>query len=175
QSSIFSPPFLILALLNGNPSSWAVDMTVLATIAFGGIGMILYIHHRGWHWAGALISALVFSFGAAMAWRLQHFGQVVSLAYLPWLLLCLDRAIARGSLLSGALAGVFAALIVLGRDQVALLAVYVAIAYALWCLAREDEPARSIRRAVLPLVAGGIVGVALIALPILMTVLLAVD
>lgn len=175
QSMIFSPPFLLLALMNGNPSLWAVDMTVLATMAFGGIGMIVYFHDRGWHWAGALIAALVFSFGAAMAWRLQHFGQVVSLAYLPWLLLCIDRAIARGSVLSGLLAGIFAALIVLGRDQVALLALYVATGYALWQLLSDEAPSRAIRRALLPLVLGGIIGIALIALPLLMTLLLAAE
>ncbi len=173
QSMIFSPPFLLLALVNGNPSFWAVDMTVLATMAFGGIGLIVYFHDRGWHWAGALIGALILSFGAAMAWRLQHYGQVVSLAYLPWLLVFLDRAIMRGSPLGGILAGVFAALIVLGRDQVALLALYVAVGYGLWCLAGAEEPARAIRRALLPLVLGALVGFAIIALPILMTLMLA--
>lgn len=175
QSMIFSPPFLLLALLNGNPSLWAVDMTVLATMAFGGVGLICYFRERGWHWAGALIAALAFSFGAAMAWRLQHYGQVLSLAYLPWLLLSLERTIARGSFLNGALAGFFAALIVLGRDQVALLAIYVAAGYALWCLASADDHARAIRRALLPLVVGGVVGLALIAVPILMTLLLAAE
>lgn len=175
QSMIFVPPLLILALVNSDPSFWAVDMAVLAGMAFGGCGVILYFHDRGWHWAGALIAALSFSFGAAMAWRLQHFGQVLSLAYLPWLLLFLDRAIARGSFLSGALAGVFAALIVLGRDQVALLALYVAAGYALWRLASADEPARTFHRALLPLAVGGILGLALIALPILMTLLLAAE
>ncbi len=175
QSMIFVPPLLILALLNGDPSFWAVDMAVLAGMAFGGCGLILYFHDRGWHWAGALIAALSFTFGAAMAWRLQHFGQVLSLAYLPWLLLFLDRAILRGSFLSGALAGVFAAFIVLGRDQIALLALYVAAGYALWQLASADEPMRALRRAFLPLSLGGIVGLALIALPILLTLLLAAD
>jgi hypothetical protein len=175
QSMIFSPPLLLLALLNGSPSLWAVDMTVLATMAFGGIGLIIYFHARGWHWAGALMAALAFSFGAAMAWRLQHYGQVLSLAYLPWLLLFLERIIARGSLLGGVLAGFFAALIVLGRDQVALLAIYVAAGYTLWRLASDDAPARATRRALLPLVLGSLIGLALVALPILMTALLAAE
>lgn len=175
QSMIFVPPLLILALINGDPSFWAVDMAVLAGMAFGGCGLILYFHDRGWHWAGALIAALSFSFGAAMAWRLQHFGQVLSLAYLPWLLFFLDRTMTRGSFLAGALAGIFAALIVLGRDQVALLALYVAAGYALWQFASADEPRRMMRRALLPLSVGGVLGLALIAVPILMTLLLAAD
>jgi hypothetical protein len=175
QSMIFVPPLLVLALINSDPSFWAVDMAVLAGMAFGGCGVILYFHDRGWHWAGALIAALSFSFGAAMAWRLQHYGQVLSLAYLPWLLLTLERAISRGSFLAGAFAGLFTALIVLGRDQVALLALYVAAGYALWQLASAEEPARAFRRTLLPLVVGGLLGLALIALPILMTLLLAAE
>jgi hypothetical protein len=175
QSMIFSPPFVLLALVNGNPSFWAVDVTVLATMAFGGIGVIAYFHDRGWHWAGAIIAALAFSFGAAMAWRLQHFGQVMSLAYLPWVLVFLDRAIMRASIKAGLLADIFAAFIVLGRDQVALLALYVAAGYALWLIASDDRPLGTLRRALLPLFVGGIAGLALVALPLLMTILLAMD
>ena len=175
QSMIFSPPFLLLALTNADPSAWEIDMTVLAAMAVGGIGVIVYFHDRGWHWAGALIAALVFSFGAAMAWRMQHIGQVLSLAYLPWTLLFVDRAITRASIVSGALAGLVAAFLVLGRDQVALLAIYLVAAYAVWLLAQQDAPLRALRRALLPLIAGAIVGAALVALPILMTALLAAD
>jgi hypothetical protein len=175
QSMIFSPPFVLLAFVHADPSAWEIDMTVLAAMAAGGIGMIVYFRDRRWHWAGALIAALVFSFGAAMAWRMQHIGQVLSLAYLPWTLLLIDRAITRASIASGALAGLVAAFLVLGRDQVALLAVYLVAGYVLWLLARQDEPLRAMRRALLPLAAGAIVGAALVTLPILMTALLAAD
>ena len=175
QSMIFSPPFLLLAAAHADPSAWEIDMTVLAAMATGGIGVIVYFRDRGWHWAGALIAALVFSFGAAMAWRMQHIGQVLSLAYLPWTLLLVHRAIIRGSILNGALAGLVAAFLVLGRDQVALLAIYLVAAYVLWILARQDAPFAALRRAFLPLTAGAIVGAAVVALPILMTALLAAD
>ena len=59
-----------------------------------------------------------------MAWRMQHTGQVLSLAYLPWALLLLERAIGRGSIGYGIWPGSLGAAIVLGRDQVALLGVY---------------------------------------------------
>ena len=85
---------------------------------------MLWFRDQGWHWAGALVAALAFCYGASMAWRIQHIGQVLSLAYLPIAMLCLDRALARRSIVYGAAAGVAAACIVLGRDQVALLVVY---------------------------------------------------
>ncbi|MFM9941099.1 MAG: hypothetical protein ACKVP7_16585 [Hyphomicrobiaceae bacterium] len=175
QSMIFSPPFLALALLNRAPSLWAVDVTVLATMAIGGIGLIAWARDQRWHWAGALIAALGFSFGAAMGWRLQHTGQVLSLAYLPWALLFLERAMLRGSLGYGVLAGMAGAAIVLGRDQVALLCVYLLAARVLWLWASADERGALLRRSLLPLTAGGIVGLTLIAVPVLMTLLLAAD
>lgn len=175
QSMIFSPPFLLLALLDANPSLWAADMTVFASMLFGGLGLMLYFRDRGWHPAGALVAALVFTFGAAMAWRIQHTGQVLSLCYWPWALLFLERAIRRGSTGSGLAAGAFGAAIVLGRDQVALICIYLLVARAVWLLASDDAPVRAIRRALFPLIAGGIAGLALIAIPVLMTVFLAAE
>ena len=94
QSMMFSPPFLVLALLTRDPSLRAVDATVFAAIFVGGAALMLWFRDRGWHWAGGLIAALAFSFGASMAWRIQHIGQVLSLAYLPMAMLCLERALA---------------------------------------------------------------------------------
>ena len=89
QSMIFSPPFLLLALLNSAPSLWAADTTLLAMVFVGGAALMLWFRDRGWHWGGALIAALAFGYGASMAWRIQHIGQVLSLAYLPITILCL--------------------------------------------------------------------------------------
>lgn len=175
QSMIFSPPYLLLALMNPSPGPWAQDVTLLATIAAGGIGLILWFRDRGWHWAGSLVAALAFSFGAAMAWRIQHTGQVLSLAYLPWALLFLDRAVERGSLMAGATAGLVSAFIVLGRDQVALLCVYLLVARTLWLWFDTESIRQRLATSVLPLVLAAVVGLAIVALPVLMTVLLAGD
>ena len=120
QSMMFSPPFLALAVLTGDPSAWAVDATVYVSILVGGIALIVWFRDQGWHGVGAVVAALVFGFGAAMAWRIQHTGQVLSLVFLAITLCWLDRAIARGSWNYGLAAGVAGACLVLGRDQVAL-------------------------------------------------------
>ena len=153
QSMVFSAPFLALALINRAPSLWSVDMTVLAAMALGGLGLIVWFRDRGWHWAGALIAALAFSFGAAMGWRLQHTGQVLSLAYLPWALLFLERAIGRRSILNGVLAGLVGANIVLGRDQVALLSIYLLVGRVLWLWATAEHRSATIKGSLLPLIA----------------------
>lgn len=174
QSMIFSPPFLALAWLNGNPGLWAVDATVLVTILLGALAVVVWCRDQGWHWAGAAVAAISFAFGASMAWRIQHTGQVLSLAYLPMVLLALSRAMQRGSWRYGLAAGVLAAFMVLGRDQVALLAVYLLIGYVAWSFAvpsRGDQASLSTRvgRGLPALIVGGLVGALLVALPVLMT------
>lgn len=173
QSMIFSLPFLLLALVNRSPSLWAVDATLLLSMFAGGVALMAWMRDRGWHWAGALLAAIVFSFGAAMAWRIQHIGQVLSLVFLPVTLFCLDRALERGSLRYGLAAGLAAGCIVLGRDQVALLCVYLLVAYVLWRLFADLADGAGLFRRLLSLVVAGLTGFALVIVPVLFTILLA--
>jgi hypothetical protein len=175
QAMIFSPPFLLLSLLTSAPSLWAVDATVLAMVFVGGAALMLWFRDQGWHWAGGLVAALAFCYGASMAWRIQHIGQVLSLAYMPIAMVCLERALARSSTVYGAAAGVVAACIVLGRDQVALLVIYLLIGFVLWRLLSADRPADAVRASILPLSTGAIVAAALVAIPVILTTLLAGD
>jgi hypothetical protein len=173
QAMIFSPPFLALSLLTANPSLWAADATVVAIVFLGGAALMLWFRDQGWHWMGGLVAALAFSYGASMAWRVQHIGEVLSLAYLPIALLCLDRALARRSIAYGAAAGLVAALIALGRDQIALLGLYLLIAFGIWRLLSASDRWQAIRASLLPLAAAAIVGAAIIAVPVTLTALLA--
>jgi hypothetical protein len=175
QSLIFSPPFLLLALVNGAPSLWAVDATVLLAVLAGMAGVALYFDERRWHWGGAVIAALAFGFGAAMAWRIQHTNQVLSLALLPLVLWSLERALSRRSAGWGTAAGVLGAFLVLGRDQVALLAVYLLVAYVVWRIVDSGELWVALRRAIWPLGWASSVGLLLAAGPVLLTLLLAAE
>jgi hypothetical protein len=175
QAMIFAPPFLALALVDGAPSLWAVDTTMLLMLWLSGAALILWFREQNWHWAGGLIAALAFCYGASMAWRIQHTGQVLSLAYLPLAMLALDRALARASILYGISAGVVAALIVLGRDQVALLSIYWLGAFVGWRLWTAPRPPRPVRAALLPLAAAALTALALAAIPIMLTALFAGD
>jgi hypothetical protein len=173
QSLIFSPPMLILALINPAPSLNAVDTTVLLMVLLGGSGLVLLARDLGWHWAGALVAALSFMFGAAMAWRIQHIGQVMSLAYLPFALLFLRRALECRSTIYGAAAGAVAAFIVLGRDQIGLLSVYLLAGYVAWHWLRSPKPLAAVRASVKPLAAGAVAGFLISVVPIVLTLLLA--
>src|SRR5947209_2555597 len=157
QSMLTSPLHVLLALASAVPGLWANDAVTFAYLFIGGLGIILYFRDRGWHMAGALVAALAFTFGGAANARLQHTGQVISLAYLPLALWLLARALDRSLIGYGVLAGIAGALIVLGRDQVALVELYVlaGFVFAQWCGA--DWRAR-VRACIKPLIAGGITG-----------------
>lgn len=173
QSLIFSPPFLLLALLDAAPSLRALDATTLLCLLGAGLGVLWLGRDARWHWGGALIAAIGFCFGASMAWRLQHFGQVLSLGYFPFAYVFLKRGLERGSWLYGLAAGIVAAFVILGRDQVGLLCIYILIAYVAWYVATADDTSAAIRRSLKPLLAGGIGGIGLIAIPLTLTLLLA--
>jgi hypothetical protein len=173
QSLIFSPAYLALALLDATPSSWAVDATLLAVVFAGSLALLLWCSDRGWHWAGGLIAALAFSFGGAMAWRVQHTGEVLSLAYLPIAMLCLDRALARRSFAYAAGLGCAAALLIAGRDQVALLSLYFLAGLAAARVAMAPDVRGAARRAAPLLLAAAALATALAALPVALTYALA--
>ncbi len=175
QSMIFSLPFLLLAAVNGNPSAWAVDVTTLLAGLAGALALLVWFRDQGWHWAGAIIAGLAFCFGASMAWRLQHTGQVLSLAYLPMAMLALDRTLAERSYLWAAVLGILAASILLGRDQVAVLVLYLLAAFAVWRIADTQSPWQKLKSSLLPLTTAGIVAAAIAIIPLTLTALLAAD
>jgi hypothetical protein len=173
QSLIFSPLHFIVALLDPSPSPRLADALVFALLYLGGAGVILYFRDRGWHIAGALVAALAFAFGGSAASRIQHVGQVESLVFLPLTLWMLARALERVSWPAGACAGLFAAMVVIGRDQVSLIAVYLLGGFVLWHWLDGPGKAERTRASIKPLVAGAIVGAPLIAVPVTLTALLA--
>ncbi len=172
QSLIFSPFFLLAAWLSPEPSFRLQDGVVFAMLAMGGVATILYFRDRGWQAAGGLLAALAFAFGGSASWRIQHTGQVMSLAWLPATLWLLARALDRRSAAYGAAAGAVAAFLVLGRDQVAFLSVLLLTAYALFRVATDED---NIWSALKPLLAGALTGVAIIALPLAWTLDLAAN
>jgi hypothetical protein len=170
QSLIFSPFFLLAAWASPEPSFQLEDGVVFAMLATGGVALMLYFRDRGWDPAGALLAALAFAFGGSASWRIQHTGQVMSLAWLPVTLWLLARALDRRSAAYGAAAGAVAAFLVLGRDQVAFLSVLLLAAYALFRAATDRE---NMLGAIKPLLAGALTGTAIIALPLAWTLDLA--
>lgn len=172
QSLIFSPPYLLLAALVARPSFAAIDGVAFGALLLGGIAILALFRDRGWHRAGAVVAALGFMFGGVAAWRIQHTGQVLSLAWWPVALLFLDRALARGSTGSGLLAGIFAGFMVLGRDQVAFLGVLLLAGRVLAHIVGMGWRPTGAFALIRPLAAGTVGGALTVAVPLLFTMLL---
>src|SRR5260370_8900304 len=112
---------------------------------------MLFFRDRGWHPVGAAVAALIFAFGGSASSRLQHTGEILSLSYVPIALWLLGRTLERASWRIGLAAGVIIALLIVGRDQVALIGLYVLALFVLaWWLDGKGRLAR-IRSTVLPL------------------------
>ena len=175
QSLIFSPFHVLLAYFDPSPSFRAADAVTFAQLFIGGFGILLMFRERGWHIAGALVAALGFVFGCSNAARLQHIIPVESLAYLPLALWLLMRTLERSSWRAGIAAGVATALIAIGRDQVALLELYVLAGFVLWHWLDGDGRLARIRVSFWPLAGMLWTTALLVAVPVILTMLLADD
>jgi hypothetical protein len=173
QSLIFSPLHLALALIDHDPSLRAADAVTFLALFLGGLGIILLFRDCGWHAGGALVAALAFAFGGAAAARIQHTGEVLSLSWLPVALFLMQRALVRASKPIGAAAGIACGLMALGRDQVALLGLYVLAAFVIAYFVSGANAAARLRAGIRPLVAAAATAFLVAGLPVLMTALLA--
>ncbi len=173
QSLIFSPLHALLAVVSPAIGLRAFDAVTFAYLFLGGLGVILYFHDRGWHPAGAIVAALAFAFGGACNARLQHTGQVISVCLLPLTLWMLARALERSSWRAGLAAGMLGGLIAIGRDQVALLSLYVLVGYVIAFWVTGPGMRERMRATVKPLGAGAVSGLLVSAVPVIMTALLA--
>ena len=140
QSLMFSPLHVLLAAFNSAISLRAFDAVTFAYLFLGGLGIILFFRDRGWHAGGARGGGAGIRARRRRPMRaLQHTGQVISLVYLPLTLWLIARALERSSWRAGVAAGVIGGLMAIGRDQVALLSLYVLAGFVLALLARRAQ------------------------------------
>lgn len=170
QSLIFSPPYLALAFLTGNPTFAQLDGVAFATLVFGGLGIMGFGRDRHWHPAAGIAAALCFAFGGSAAWRIQHIDQITTIAFFPWALWMLERGLRLHSARYGVLAGFFSALVCAGPDQVVFLSLICLAGFTIAHWVTGPGRLRRMRLSVRPLVSGALVGAALV-LPQLLMVL----
>jgi hypothetical protein len=175
QSLIFSPVHFALAALDPSPSFREADLVTFGYLFAGGLGLMMFFRDRGWHPAGGAVAALAFAFGGSAASRLQHTSEIISLSYVPIALWLLARTLERASWRYGLGAGVILALLIIGRDQVAMLGLYVLALHVIaWWLDGEGRMAR-IRSTILPLAVCAATAVAIAIVPVVLSALLAAD
>ena len=170
QSLIFSPPFVLWAWFDPAPSIRAFDLIVYAHLAAGGLAIGVLGWRAGWPAAASVLAAVVFMFGGPASGRLQHTGIIQSYGLFPVALLLMQMALHRRSIAFAGAFGVVAAMLALGRNHEALLLCFVLAAALMAEIVAADDKRRYLRERRTVLLTMGIVGAALLAVPLLLTV-----
>ncbi len=169
QSLVFTPSMLLFALLAPNASMAAFDAVIAGHLLLGGVGVLGLARRWRWHPAAGVLAALVFMLGGSAASRLQHTGMIISYSWFPLASWSLGVALDRRSLRLAVVAGLFATLMALGRDQVAYL-LCVTLAATVLRQAVRSRRALPYLRARLPAIAcAGLVTLVCMLVPILLT------
>jgi Bacterial membrane protein YfhO len=169
QSLIFTPSMLLFALIAPHASMQLFDAVILAHLFAGGVCILGLARRWNWHPAGAVLAAIVFMLGGAASARLQHTGIIISYSFFPMALWCLDVAMERRSTRFGFAFGLSAALMALGRDQVAFLLCAVLCGYVVFSAVQSGNALHYLRARAGVLAAGGTLILAILILPALLT------
>ena len=169
QSLIFTPTLAVIAALAPDGSMQLFDLVVLLHLLGGALCVAWLCRARGHEPVAAVLGGLVFMFGGAASSRLQHTGMIISYAFFPAALLALEALIAKARLRDAVVFGVVAALMAIGRDQVAFLFCLVLLLRLVHATLCARSPMRFLRERWLPLAVAGATGAALIAVPSLLT------
>ncbi|WP_279356339.1 YfhO family protein [Methylobacterium indicum] len=169
QSLLFTPTMLFFAWLDPSPSMELFDAVVFAHLIPGAVATLLLFRRRGWHPVGAVAAAMVFVLGGSASARLQHTGMIISYGFVPLAWWLLEEALSHRSYAFGLAFAVVAAVMTVGRDQVAFLCGLSLIGVAVHAILTAPAPLSYLRARIGVLAAMGVVGGALLAVPSLLT------
>jgi hypothetical protein len=175
QSLLFTPTMLLFGWLVPAPSMQLFDLVIFAHLLPGALAIIGLFHRRGWHAAGAVVAAMLFILGGAASARLQHTGMIFSYGFFPLALLLLEHALARRSYLFGILFALAAAVVAVGRDQVAFLCCIALGGAVVYACASAQQPLRWLRERVLLLATVVVAGAVILTVPALLTIQFLID
>jgi hypothetical protein len=169
QSLLFTPTMLLFGWLVPTPSMQLFDLAVFAHFLPGAIAMLGLFARRGWRPEGAFVAVAIFILGGSASARLQHTGMIFGYGIFPLALLLLEEALSRRSYLYGCLFAAVASMMVVGRDQVAFLTGLMLIGVVVHQAVLSGTIVAYLRARAGILIAAGLVGAALLAVPVVLT------
>ena len=169
QSLLFTPTMVLFALIAPHASMQTFDVAIFGHLVLGGLGVVGIARRLRWHPAGAVLAAIIFMLGGAASSRLQHTGMIISYGFFPPALWLLDIALERCSLAAAATFGVTAALMALGRDQVAFMLCATLIGRLAWHVARAEDALSFILKRLPVLAVAALTGFAVMVVPVILT------
>jgi hypothetical protein len=171
QTAVFYPvsSLLALALGGGGLGYRELELELPLHFALAAIGTFLFARRLTCDDLSGCLAGIAFGFGGFLtSYPAQQLAMLRTAAWIPWLLLCLDRALGPGGRpvwLIGA-GGAAALVLLAGHTQTALFAFYLAAAYSLW---RARAVGRGWRIGLLAAIGPLLLGVALAAVQLLPT------
>ncbi|WP_282296708.1 hypothetical protein [Stenotrophomonas sp. PS02289] len=124
-------PSMVLPMMLAPQSLYWFGVVVMLHVLLCGLGGLRLARHYGLQALPQLVFALVLTFGAVAASRLQHTPMLVSYAWLPWLWLALSRLRHQQRWRDAAWAGLFGGLCSLQLTQVTYFIILGCALYAL--------------------------------------------
>src|SRR5215204_6726879 len=169
QALLFTPTMLLFAWAVPSPSMQLFDAVVFAHFVPGALAILMLFRRRGWAPAGAVIAAMIFMLGGSASARLQHTGMIFSYGFYPLALWLLEEALDRRSYRYAVLFAVTAAVMTVGRDQIAFLCALSLLGVVVYNVCTSGLPLAYVGQRVGVLLAMGAVGAALLAVPTILT------
>ena len=169
QSLLFTPSMVLFALVAPDASMQVFDAVIMAHLVAGGLGMLGLAQRWRWHPQAGVLAGFVYMLGGVAASRLQHTGMIISYSFFPLALWSLQAALDSRSLLRALVAGVMTTLMALGRDQVAFLLCLALVGAVARQAFRSDDPLGYLRARAPVLATAFAVTLALMVVPILLT------
>jgi len=169
QSLIFSPPFVIWAWFDAEPTMFAFDFIVYAHLLVGGLALAIHGHRLGWPAAASVLAASIFMLGGVVSGRMNHVGIITAFGLFPLALLLLEIALDRRSILAAIGFTVAAVIIALGRTQTPMLLCVILAVMAVRHIVIQQHPARYLASRLHIFILMALLGAALMAVPLLLT------
>jgi len=148
-SGLWYPPNWLIFVM---PISLAFNVTLWLHLAWAGWGMWLLARKEGVGWWGGLMAALAFSGTSKLIAHigLGHLGLVCAVSWTPWILILVHRFVdeiysRRGGWIRWtAMAGAALGFLTLADPRWTLPAVFVSLAYGLYCAAHSHKESGTI-------------------------------
>lgn len=174
QSLVFSPPFLLWAWFDRTPSLRSFDLILMGHLLAGGLAMAALGSRRGWTTPASVLAAALFMLGGAASARLNHAGIITSYGLFPIAMLALERAMAMRSIGWSIAFAIVGSMIAIGRNQVALMLCLLLLMFGIAQVATAQEPLRYLRARLGIIALMVLIGALLCAVPVLLSLQLAV-
>ncbi len=169
QSLVFQPVFLLWALFDDAPSLRVFDTLVFAHLLVGGLAMVSIGRRHGWPAAACVLAACVFMLGGPASGRLNHTGIIIAYGLFPLAWLLAEVALSRRSVRPAIGFALVAGVIVLGRNQVSLMVALTLAGLMLREMINDAAPWAWLKSRWHLLAAMAVVLVAVIGVPMLLT------